>query len=488
MKKFSSFPRIGNKELLGFELSGINLKIVHLGFGLNKPEVLNICQRPIGALSDEDIAKAIRSCLLELKVKKALPALIIPSHLIITKNIEVPSSDPKEIKEIINLQAGRHTPYAREEIIVDYIEIGTYKGSYSKVLLVIVARNIVKRQCEILERVGVRIDRVFLGAEALASFICRVQRIENESFPTNVIHIDESFSDFIIMFKGKPIFIRSIPVGANLLSEKKEGIEQRFVDEIKKSLEAYQNEDIEKIPSVLVLVGALDALKGLEESLRNSMHLTVKSFLYARNVAFASAAQETMRAVKNLSFLHLVSTLLASEKLKIDLTPEEIRVRKALEHRAKELLKTGILFLAVLVLIFSNLICTIYFRTSYLKRLDVQYQAVTKDSQKLEKSYEMLGVIKNYVSNRGYSLEALSELYTLSTPELQISEIRFDDQGRFTLRGTAETMSAVFNLVESMGKSKHFRDAKTRYTTKRKEGLKDVTDFEIQSFLKKKDE
>jgi hypothetical protein len=36
-----------------------------------------------------------------------------------------------------------------------------------------------------------------------------------------------------------------------------------------------------------------------------------------------------------------------------------------------------------------------------------------------------------------------------------------------------------------MNKSKYFKDVKTKYTSKRKEGAKDVTDFEISSQVNK---
>ena len=44
----------------------------------------------------------------------------------------------------IDLQAGRHTPFSREEILMDYLNIGTYRKNYTEVLLVIVNSNAVR--------------------------------------------------------------------------------------------------------------------------------------------------------------------------------------------------------------------------------------------------------------------------------------------------------------------------------------------------------
>ena len=86
-----------------------------------------------------------------------------PAHLTIAKNIEIPSLDPDEIKEIIDLQAGRHTPYSRGEIIIDYINIGTYRENYTKILLVIVTLSVVRRQIEILAKAGLITEKVFFA-------------------------------------------------------------------------------------------------------------------------------------------------------------------------------------------------------------------------------------------------------------------------------------------------------------------------------------
>jgi Tfp pilus assembly protein PilN len=129
------------------------------------------------------------------------------------------------------------------------------------------------------------------------------------------------------------------------------------------------------------------------------------------------------------------------------------------------------------------LISNIYFKSAYLRKLDAEYQTVNKEAQKLEGDFTKISLIKNYLSKRGYSLDVLAELYTVIPQDLELADIRFDGQGKFSIKGTAESMSTVFSFVDNMEKSKYFKDVKTRYTTKRKDGLKDVADFEIVSSL-----
>jgi Tfp pilus assembly PilM family ATPase len=485
ISKLNPIPRIVNRELVGIDFSGNALKLAHAKISPNRSEILNLKSRDITGLPEDDISKIISICFNELEAKNPDIINTIPTQSVITKNIEIPSVDPKEIKEIINLQAGRHTPYSREEIIVDYIDIGTYKHSYTKILLVIVARNVVKRQFAVLDKAGLKLERVFFAPEGLGSLTAKILKIETEDSPVSIVHIDEGFTDFSVVFKNKVVFIRSIPIGVIHLMGEKEKYQIRFLEEIKRSLEAYQSENIEKSPNMLVLMGAVEELKDLEMILNNTLHLPTRGMPYFKNLMVSDQALKAASLAKRLSFLNVIAPLLSWEEMKVDLVPEEIKLKRSFEDRGRDLVKTGIFILAVFVLAFSILISKIYFKNIYLKNLNTKYETLNRQAQVLEKDFSRISLIKNYLSNRGFSLEILSELYNLIPLDLELSDIRFDEQNKFSIRGTAESMSCVFSFVDNMEKSKYFKDVKTKYTAKRKDGLKDVTDFEITSFLSK---
>jgi len=481
--KLNLLSRIVNRELVGIDFSGNVLKLAHAKISPNRTEIVNLKSRDISGLSDEDISNIISASFNELKANN--PALIntIPSQLVITKNIEIPSVDPKEIREIINLQAGRHTPYSREEIIADYIDIGTYKHSYTKILLVIVPRNVVKRQFAVFDKAGLKLERVFFAPESLGCLAAKILKIQTEGSPVSVLHIDEGFTDFSVVFRNKIVFIRSIPIGVMHLMDEKEKYQIRFLEEIKRSLEAYQSENIERSPNMLVLTGAVEELKDLEMFLNNALHLPARVIPYFENLEVSAQALKARSLARRLSFLNVIAPLISWEEMKVDLVPEEIKVRRSLEERGRELIKTGIFILVVFVGIFFILISKIYFKSIYLKGLNIKYEALNGQAQALEKDFSKVSLIRNYLSDRGFSLQILDELYNLVPLDLELSDIRFDEQNKFSIRGTAESMSSVFSFVDTMEKSKYFKDVKTKYTAKRRDGMRDVTDFEISSFL-----
>jgi Tfp pilus assembly PilM family ATPase len=479
-------PSSHNNEFVGVDFNTNTLKLAYLKPSYNKMEVENLFTWSVSGLDDSDISKLLKTAFTDLKLKNPYIINIVPSNLVITKNIEIPSNDQEEIKEIINLQAGRHTPYSREEIIVDYVNIGTYKHNYTKILLVIVTRNVIKRQFDILNRTGFRLEKIFFAPEGLSWFASKVMKLETKNSPRCMVHVDELVTDFVVIYDDKPIFVRSMPIGAQHLANERERYESRFVEELKKSLEAYHNENIEKTPDLLILSGAIEEIKDLDVALNNGLHVPVKAEPYFKYLSLSGEVLKNIsRAARHSSFLNVIAPILGREDIKVDLVPEEAKLSKSVEERGRDLIKTGIFALTLFVLVCFVLISNIYFKSSYLTKLNVKEGELSKEAETLEKNFTELGLIRGYLSGRGYSLEVLNELYDIISMDTQVDDIKFSADGKFSIRGTANTMSSVFSFVDRLEKSKYFKDVKTRYTTKRKEGTKDVTDFEIMATLEK---
>ncbi|OGW74889.1 MAG: hypothetical protein A2Z72_06280 [Omnitrophica bacterium RBG_13_46_9] len=486
IKNTNPLSAIAKKDIIGIDFGSTKLKIAHMRFLPNKTaEIIDLIMRDISNLVDTDIAKTIASSFQTLKVRTPYIISVITSNLTITKNIEIPSVDPKEIKEIINLQAGRHTPYTRDEIIIDYIDIGTYKNNYTKILLVIVTNNIIKRQFDVLKKAGLKLEKVLFAPEALGRSVDKVLKLNTANAPLTVVNVDEGFADFVVVYKNKLVFERSIPIGAQQLIEDKDQSGIRFAEELKKSLETYQSENIEKNPDSLILTGAIEEIPQVELLLNETLSVPVKAMPYLGDLAVKKDVLKTASESRRVSFLNVIAPILALNDIKISLIPEEIKIKKAIEERGKDLIKTGILTFSAFLVICMILISSIYFKTAYLKTLTEKYAHLSQEAQALESSFTAVSLVKNYLSNRGYSLEVLGELHSIAPIELELENIRFDNRGKLSIKGTAESMSIVFSFVEIMEKSKYFKDVNTKYTSNRKDGTKDVADFEITAILNK---
>jgi Tfp pilus assembly PilM family ATPase len=484
MAKFDFVSGIANLDLIGLDLSSANLKICHIRVTPSKKELVSAVVRNTNGLSEDEIAKSVLLATRGFKLKKPHYVLCIPAQLVITKNIEVPSLDQKEIREIVSLQAGRHTPYSREEVIVDYIPIGTYKASYTKVLLLIVNSSVIKKQFVILEKAGIKVEKAILAQEGIAALAAKSFKFDPVSV-TALLHFDDLVTDFSIFFKNKVIFIRSIPIGRQHLTGDREKALEKFLDEVKKSLDSYQAENIEKAPSMLILTGTMDGLDNLDTLINDSVHIPVRGVQYLSSLPNVFKTFAVPIETKEVSFLGVAASLIALGECRTSLIPEEIKYKMALARRAKDLMVTAVALLTIFSLVFMMMITEVYFKNAYLKKLEEKYKYLGGEARELGNELQKNSQIRSYLLGRGSSVNALTELYNLAPLNLNLNYIKFENGGKFIIRGSAESMSTVFLFNGAMEKSKVFKEVKIKYTTKRIEGLKDFVDFEINCLVNK---
>ena len=466
-------------DYLSIVFSDEAIKMCHLKMTSLAKEVVHIVQRDIKGISEEELPKIVKSALNDFNVRKPKVICVIPPQLMTTKNIEIPSLNPEEIKSIINLQAGRHTPYSREEIIIDYLTIGVYQRNYTKVLLVIVNRNIIKKQLAILEQAGLKVAKVQFSSEGIARFYTKALDLTSQEAPVGFIDIAGSSTDFTVGLRGNVITCRSIPIGMTQLLNDGQSAAEKLVQELKKSIESYQSEDIERVPDSYILTSDHQKVKELLPALKGVFNVNVKIVPYLDIVKISPAARKSLSDLSNESFLDLVAPATVSEESKIDLLPEEIRMQFSLEAQAKQVAMSGIFATIIFILIAAFFVTKIYFKNTYLSKLRTNYSAIMKESDALEKISAKTRIVKDYFNNRLVSLETINELYNIVPEEIYLTSINLDENGTIAIQGTSESMSRVFSLVTALEESKLFKSVKTNSTTAKKERGKDVAAFEV---------
>ena len=401
------FPHIGIRDVVCVSLSGDNLKLAYAKISPTRKELVDLVSYEIQGLSDEEITKSIQSSLASLRLSSPELIIIIPSHATIAKNIEIPSLSEKEIREIVDLQAGRHTPFSREEIIVDYINIGAYRENYTKILLIIVTLNVIRRQIDILEKANLKIEKVYFSPELITQFCSSALKLNKEAAVETIVHIDAHFTDFVTITKGGVVFVRSIPIGRQHLFSEKERYQTRFAEEVKKSLETYQAEDIGPLPEEIILTGSAQDGEELQDLLGQMLFMPVKFFHYLEHAPMASQELKKSLAAGQDSFLDVIAPLINPDQVQINLIPEEVKLRKKFEEKSKDLVTSGVYVMVILAMLCLSLISSIFFKSSYLAKLSDKYEPVIEASKRLENNFSQIRTIKRALKNRNLALDVL---------------------------------------------------------------------------------
>ncbi len=433
-------------------------------------------------LTEEEIPVRVQIVIDGLKLKSPRLYGLIPAHLAVTRNIEIPSHDPDEIKEILNLQATRHTPYARNEIIVEYINLGVFKTVYTKILFIIVPRTAVLRFYDLASRLNMKPEKIIFAPEAVARFLWR-NALSDEKSPIAIVQVDAITTEFLIEFRSMLLFVRSIPIGSRHFAAAKEGYLTRFIDEIKKSVETYQSENIDIAPTKMIITGALQGLENIEQLIEEKLQIPVRKITELEIVPVDEDLKAELPNPCPSSLLYLGAPLLVLDELMVDLAPEENKLKKVLAERSKEVVKSGGLIMTLLGLVCIFLISQIYFKTAQINELKKRYLPIQKEASALEEGYIRVRAIKSHLALRGKSLETLAELSSLLSDDLFFTDMKFDSAGKINLKGSSYSKPSIFSLVDKIEGSALFRNVQTKYITGRVEDDKELADFELTANL-----
>ncbi|MFH1228012.1 MAG: pilus assembly protein PilM [Planctomycetota bacterium] len=472
-------PLFKTQTTLAIEINAEVIKIAHLKAG-SQPELLSFASNDIRASDDDQIIEFIRNFTTLNKIKTPNVISVIPGRFTITKNIELPSTDPAEIRQIIQLQASRHSPYSRDEIVIDYIPIGVFKGGYTRILLVIVNRDHIKKNMDIIERAGLRVKKVVLSTETMSQWYT-----EQSDKPVGMLHIDSGNMDFSVVHNGKPVFLRIITLGANQLIYDHDKYIQKCQEEIRHSLEAYQTENLGQI-SQLIVTGATEKAD-FGNIVRDATGILPKLEPWSGLIQIAKEAEEQKKATApDVSFHAVITAGLKYGKTRIDLTPEEVKLQQSMAEKSRDVIKLGTLIIIILVLITIIFGQKIWIKTSFNNKLKEYYDQHHDKAVELREKHKKTVAVDSYLRQQKMPLESLAELQKLTPDTIYFETTTYEygrDKRRMIIRGVANSNNDVTLLRDQMEKSSYFNkvDIKSMVLTPVKDGsiMKEVINFEI---------
>ncbi len=406
-----------------------------------------------------------------------------PSQFTTVRLSTFPSTDPKEIGQIVELQAERYTPYAKEEILTGFRLIGRDPSGYSRVLIVISHRDIVQRAVSTAQGLGWSPAKVGCDLEGLAHWFQMVRGKEkgpSSSATALLADVDQETTTLVILQEGRPYFHRSITCGLSQLVSA-EGTSP-LVGELQRSIEAFEAEGYNLSPGEVILTGRADQVPSLKEAVGQALNLPTAVIPTFAHLALSKEATAAVGTFKEVSFTPLIGLLLGPAEL--DLTPPSIRLRQAFEGRARALMVLGGQLVALLLLLTSLCFAKAVKANAYQAQLTRASQAISGKAGEVSRSIEKIHLIQGRLENRGELLEIVSVISQLLPSEIRLESITFEAAQTVSFRGSSSEMPKVFELVSELGSIPLFTEVNARRAAQRKQEGKDVADFEIVCALR----
>lgn len=471
------------KPVVIIEIGNDWLKIIECNPSLQIDFITKACFIKLSRIK-ESVSDAIAGIFRDSKFNKNAVFVCIPRHLATVRILELPSINPKEIADMIELQIGKQTPYAKEEIVFSHRIIDIEREGYTKAMLVIFKHNLIKERLLALEKAGISAHKVALSSEGIYNWFSGIElpRLQSDySKAIIIVDIDSNYSDFIAIYKGKFSFTKNILIGANNLIEEREHYQEKFIEEIKRSIDVYCEEAKGQKAQNLFLLGASRNIPDLANILSARLDISCQVIDTAKNNYIG---EKTSRILQNEDYKFVSATALIGlamkyNALQFDLMPGEMRIKKLVEEKKKYLTVAGILFTAVFMMLTLLVFISIYNKNTYMAQLKDKIDKIQDANVEIEKMRRLINLGRERLDAKGDCLSILSGLYEVLPKEIYLTSLNIERKEQLAIKGRASLMSDVFKFVGILESSPYFKNVKNTYATTKKEDNYEYTEFEI---------
>jgi len=461
------------KAPVSIEINERVVKIVTAKPFIRQRQIASCVVKSVDGFNDKQISALILGVLHETKIKPQPLIVSIPRSQVTVRSLHLPSKDKAEINQMLDLHISRLVPYKKEEILFDYIVVGTDDMNYSKLMLAIVHKDILKRQLRILEAADLLVDRMYLSSYGVRERLLFLEKQNiniNDSSLYLALDVDSACTDFIIFDSNRLLFNRSINMDLS------EGFHQpemtKLIGEVRQSLVIFHNEESNKNPVKIFLSGA-PVIEELEKAMQKEFDIPIKVV----SGPCLSTTKDDLS--KTISFTAVSDFVLEDSDKRISFMLPEAQIKKAFKDRMRELTILGSLIIYFLAASFLFLWSRVSSQQSYLNNLSEYNRSLEKDVGGILRDYKRIKSAKTFVRDRKMLLILIEELQNITPQDITIDMINADESGNVSLKGIGNHSSDIFNYIAAMDASKHFKNAAAKYMRTKKLEDKEITNFEI---------
>jgi Tfp pilus assembly PilM family ATPase len=417
-----------------------------------------------------DVSKLIADAAKQQKFGHGRVMASIPRQAVTIRMLELPSTDPNEIEDMVDFQAGKQTPYSKDEIVFDYKSVGSSRSGYTRVMLAIVQRSVLRQHFNILENAGVHVNKMSVSSEGLLNWCRRAVSGGGGTGATVLLDVDSTYTDCIIVGGGSPLFTRSILVGANDLLNDFEAVKDKFVQDVRSSLEVFWGEYADMKVTQIIVTGAGINIKGLPAFVGEQLGIKTEGRDCQKNLkSMPKSPSLTDPQYQTASITSIVGMAMSPEELDFNMVPDSVRLRRLLISKAKGLAALGMLVMTVLV--FSSMYMTtrIFMRSEKLKVLKAYIEQTDEQANEVK---NMQGVVRAAMARQDAGLAAVNLMVAVnpSVPEgMYFDSMSLDiRKSKMLLSGYCLGRPDILKLVNQLEASPLFANVSQPAAAKKK--------------------
>ncbi len=404
----------------------------------------------ISSLKKEDIPHSIKNLLKNKKIQPEHLILVVPRNQAYIRYFYFPATNDGEIHSMLEYDLTDRFAYKTEELVFDHAVIEKSGDGFSRVLLAVVPRDEILPKFSLLKHSGLVPDEAYLSTVSLFNQIINRKKPVEKCL---VVYFDDGFAEILYVSQGKLEFSRAINF--------KSGETDSLIKEIKHTIIVLnaENRIIErailsgKLPPGEQFISEFGKLVENEVEIDDSLD-TLKGFMQENRL------------------------------LKLSLLPEEFKIRKVKERRARSLVYLGILLLLNLSLIANIAFFKMKAKDEYLYAVKSEIKKIDKQAAALQKKMIKANAVRNYINSGRMKLGLFSEIYRVAPEGIFFSSLDISGnkkQGVVILIGQAPDSERVLKFAGDLKSLVFIEKTDVNYINKRKLPGQNTVDFEIKA-------
>jgi len=385
-----------------------------------------------------------------------LPVLsCIPRQLVNVRLLELPSTETVEIADMVELQVGRQTPYSLNEILSGYKVLGAIRqGTYTRVMLVIAQRSIVRERYYAIEAAGLSVERMTISSEGVLNWFLYRTRTEAPEKVVALLDVDSFFTHMIVVQHRKVVFTKSLLWGAKQAAEGLDAFVQRVKEAVQSCNEALRGVTIEAV----TVSGAGIHIAGIEEAVGTALSVPCGKADCLDDVKLGKGCGKVRdERYATASLTALIGMALAPNLLDFDFMPDVVRLRELLVRRSRIWSAMAALLLAAMVAASLYGMLAAGYRLNTRDRLKAEADGLRSRAVRVERMLEVIRATRERQDAR-FLPERLLPVIHRSLPEHVYLDTLNIDTGRkqITMSGTAPSRRDIRELIRLLEESPFF--------------------------------
>lgn len=429
-------------------------------------------------------------------------ATYLPRKLVTMRFLEVPSTDPKELEDMMRLQGIKQTPYSPDEVALAYTVVGSRPDGMSEVVLAFCQRKFVDERVNLLKMSGLKVHRVGVSTEGVVDWYLKNQPGKKgaaSADPVILIDCDLSFSDVIFLRNEKFFYSKSVLAGGQqVVMDAEKGV-ANFCQEVKLTVDFALEETRLPLPRKGFLIAPVSEKDPLRSALESRLGFPIEVLNPGRGLDLPVTSKKKARGsvtlipydvdraadtlVNRASVTPLIGFGRKKGDLLFDLLPEDLKLAFGLEQRSVQMLTTGILSLGLLAVIAFFVAGNFYKKKEYLETLQKEITKSQEAAFGIEEKLARTRLIEKVKNPDGTFLAYLRKISGVLPPEVYFNSVEFISEKEVVLKGNARQMSDVFDFAKALEEMKVFKGVKSDRVSKKKEGDQTLAEFEINCLL-----